>query len=319
MTSILVTGPSGFIGQALSDRLETDGYSVVRAVRQGNPLGEFIVGNIGPETEWLHALQGCQAVVHLAARVHVMHDSAMDPLTEFRIVNTDGTLNLARQAAQAGVQRFIFLSSAKVNGEEGTFTEKDPPAPKDAYAISKWEAEQGLHQIMAETGMEVVILRPPLVYGPRVRANFLRLIRLIDRGFPLPLGAVDNHRSLLYLGNLIDAIVACLRHPAAAGKTYLVSDGKAVSTPELIRHLAQALGCRARLWSMPVGVLHFTGRLVGKSKEIDRLLGSLMLDSGAIEYDLDWQPPFSMQNGLTATAAWFREKQNCKLDDEKAV
>jgi UDP-glucose 4-epimerase len=262
-----------------------------------------VIGDINSVTDWAAALAGCDAVVHLAARVHVMHDTAEDPLALYRATNTDATLNLARQAAQAGVKRFVFVSTIKVNGEgrDAPYRETDAAAPGDAYAISKWEAEQGLQRIAQETGLEVVILRPPLVYGPGVKANFRRLLDTVARGRPLPLGAIHNKRSLLYLGNFVDAIRACIEHPAAAGQTFLLDDGRPVSTPELIRAVARAMGKPARLLPVPVGVLEFTGALLGKRAAVARLTGSLHVDSSAIRSRLDWTPPYSMEAGLAAT------------------
>jgi UDP-glucose 4-epimerase len=262
-----------------------------------------VVGEIGANTGWQRAVDGCDAVVHLAARVHVMRDSAADPLAAFRAVNVDGTLNLARQAAAAGVKRFVFLSSIKVNGEgsEVPYLESDSPAPLDPYAISKWEAEQGLREIAAQTGMEVVILRPPLVYGPGVKANFARLIRAVERGWPLPLGAIDNRRSLLFLGNLVDAIRLCLEHPAAANRTYLLSDGEDVSSAELVRRLAKAMGKPARLLPVPAWAFGLAGRLLGRRQEVARLLGSLTVDSSAIRRELGWVPPYTLDQGLALT------------------
>ncbi len=223
----------------------------------------------------------------------------------YRATNTEATLNLARQAAQAGVKRFVFISSIKVNGEgrDAPYRETDAAAPEDAYAISKWEAEQGLRQIARETGLEVVILRPPLVYGPGVKANFQRLLQMVRRGWPLPLGAIHNRRSLLYLGNFVDAIRLCVEHPAAAGQTFLLDDGEPVSTPELIRAVARAMGRPARLLAVPVGVLEFAGALLGKRAAVARLTGSLWVDSSAIRSRLGWTPPFSMEAGLAATVA----------------
>jgi len=257
------------------------------------------------QTDWHPALAGCDAVVHLAARVHLMHDTAQDPLALYRATNTEATLNLARQAARAGVKRFVFVSSIKVNGEgrDTPYRETDVAAPEDAYAISKWEAEQGLQRIAQETGLEIVILRPPLVYGPGVKANFLRLMQTVQRGWPLPLGAIRNRRSLLYLGNFVDAIRLCVEHPAAAGQTFLLDDGEPVSTPELIRALARAMGRPARLLAVPVGVLEWSGALLGRRAAVARLTGSLCVDSSAIRSRLGWVPPFTMEAGLAATVA----------------
>jgi nucleoside-diphosphate-sugar epimerase len=309
---VLVTGANGFVGRELDGELLRRGYLVRGALRQfgsGASLVDgaepVVVGTINAATDWKAALAGCDVVVHLAARVHVMHDKASDPLAEFREVNTEATLNLARQAAQAGVRRFIFISTIKVNGEgrDEPYREADAPAPLDAYAISKWEAEQGLQRIAQETGLEVVILRPPLLYGPGVKANFLRLLRVVARGWPLPFGAVRNRRSLLYLGNFVDAIRLCVEHPGAAGQTFLLDDGKPVSTPDVARALARAMNRPARLLAVPVGVLQFVGTLLGKRAEVARLAGSLYVDSSAIRSRLGWKPPFSMEEGLAATVA----------------
>jgi nucleoside-diphosphate-sugar epimerase len=309
---VLVTGANGFVGRELDGELLRRGYLVRGALRQfgsGASLVDgaepVVVGTINAATDWKAALAGCDVVVHLAARVHVMHDKASDPLAEFREVNTEATLNLARQAAQAGVRRFVFISTIKVNGEgrDEPYREADAPAPLDAYAISKWEAEQGLQRIAQETGLEVVILRPPLLYGPGVKANFQRLIQAVARGWPLPFGAVRNRRSLLYLGNFVDAIRLCVEHPGAAGQTFLLDDGEPVSTPDVARALARAMNRPARLLAVPVGVLQFVGTLLGKRAEVARLAGSLYVDSSAIRSRLGWKPPFSMEEGLAATVA----------------
>ena len=307
---VLVTGANGFVGTALSARLAASGFEVVPAVRckSGVPLA-VVVGNLDASTDWRSALSGCDAVAHLAARVHVMNDTAQNPLALYRETNTEATLNLARQAAQAGVKRFVFISTIKVNGEGRAepYRENDLPAPEDAYAISKWEAEQGLWLIARETGMEVVILRPPLVYGPGVKANFLRLMQTVQKGWPLPLGAIHNRRSLLYLGNFVDAIRVCVEHPAAAGQTFLLDDGEAVSTPELIRAVGQAMGRPARLLAVPVGVLELAGGLIGKRAAVARLTGSLFVDSSLIRSRLGWTPPYTLHQGLAATVAdWQR-------------
>lgn len=309
---VCVTGASGFVGQALCAELLRHGHAVRCALRQrgGRPAlpqgGETVVVNtIDAATDWSAALGGCSAVVHLAARVHVMDDKASDPLAEFRKVNTEGTLNLARQAAQAGVKRFVFVSTIKVNGEgqDAPYRETDLAAPEDAYAISKWEAEQGLQQIAQETGLEIVILRPPLVYGPGVKANFLRLMEMVQRAWPLPLGAIRNRRSLLYLGNFVDAMRVCIEHTDAAGQTFLLDDGEPLSTPDLIRALARAMGRPARLPAVPVGVLELAGALLGKRAAVARLVGSLYVDSSLIRSRLGWTPPFTMAAGLAATVA----------------
>lgn len=303
---VLVTGANGFVGKALCAHLAEHGYSVRRAARSPHGASdETVVGLLNRDTDWAPTLAGCEAVVHLAARVHVMHDTAADPLALYRATNTEATLNLARQAAQMGVKHFVFVSSIKVNGEgrDEPYRETDTPAPEDAYAISKWEAEQGLQRIAQETGLKVIVLRPPLVYGPGVKANFARLLRTVARGLPLPLGAIRNRRSLLYLGNFVDAIRICLEHPAALGQTFLLDDGQPVSTPELVRAVAHAMGRPARLLTIPVAVLKFSGTLLGKRAAVDRLTGSLWLNSSLIRTRLGWTPPYSMETGLAATVA----------------
>lgn len=312
MTSTLVTGASGFVGRALVAELLARGIRTREAVRRAitlHPGADCVaVGEVDNRTDWHGALTDVRLVVHLAARAHVMHESAADPLAAFRAINTEGTLNLARQAAEAGVCRFVFVSTIKVNGEgrNTPYTEFDLASPQDPYAISKWEAEQGLRDIAARTGMEVVILRPPLVYGPGVGGNFLRLMRAVDKGWPLPLGAVDNRRSLIYLGNLVDAIIACLTHPEAANKTFLLSDDEDVSTPELVCRLAAALHRPARLIPVPPALLRIAGTVSGRRQAMDRLLGSLTIDGGANWSKLSWSPTISMETGLAETAAWYR-------------
>jgi nucleoside-diphosphate-sugar epimerase len=311
--SVLVSGANGFVGRVLASTLTRRGYAAyfaVRAANSRNQGNERVIGAISGSTDWSAALRNVDVVIHLAARVHVMDDVSIDPLAEFRKVNVQGTENLARQAAKAGVKRFVFVSSIKVNGEQTVsgqkFSEDNVPAPSDAYGISKWEAEQALHQISRETGLEVVILRLPLVYGPGVKGNFIQMMKAVSAGIPLPLASVRNSRSLVYLGNLVDALIACATHPAAAGQTYLISDGEDVSTPELLRRLAGALGVPARLFPFPPSLLKFAGMLTGKSAQVDRLLGSLQVDSSKIRQELGWQPPFSMAQGLKATAEWYR-------------
>ena len=317
--TVLVTGANGFIGSTLCIDLARRGYAVRTAVRElsraiGLPGEMVLIADIGAVADWSSALAGVDSVVHLAARVHVMQDSAADPLTEFRKINVEGTLNLAQQAAEAEVRRFIFVSSIKVNGE-GTplgqpFTEEDSPNPQDAYAQSKWEEEQTLMKVSRETGLEIVILRLPLVYGSEVKANFLRLMQWVAWGVPLPLGAARNQRSLVYLGNLVSAIDACLTHPSASNQTYLVSDGEDLSTTELIRRIAQALGRSARLFSFPPFLLRMVGRLTGKTEKVDRLLNSLVIDSSKIFRELNWTPPYSVEQGLAETAKWFLDQGN---------
>jgi len=308
--TILVTGANGFVGEALCAALAAAGYDVRMAVRTPQPglPGAMAVGDIGPATDWRAALVGMGAVVHLAARTHVLRETAADPLAEYRRINVSGTEHLARSAAAQGVRRFVFLSSVKVNGESTTarpFTEDDAPRPGDAYGASKLEAEQVLARVAAATGLEVAVLRPPLVYGPGVKGNFLRLMQLVARGTPLPLGAIRNRRSLIYVGNLADAIVAAIRAPRAAGATYLVADGEDVSTPELVRGLAQALGVTARLPAFPLAALDFIAAIAGKRAELARLAGSLQVDGSRIRRELRWQPRYTLAQGLAETARWY--------------
>ena len=289
---------------------------VVAAIRRGTavlPAGvsPMVVGELHADTPWDASLRGVTGVIHLAARVHVTDDRAQDPLDEFRRVNVEGTAGIARRAAEAGVKRFVFVSSVKVHGEQRDtpYTERDEPAPADAYGQSKWEAEQALRAIERETGMEVAVIRPPLVYGPGVRANFLRLLEAVHRRTPLPLGLVRNRRSLVFVGNLADALARCLTHSNAAGRTFVISDGEDVSTTALIRLLADAMHLRAILLPVPVGILRLTGRLTGKADAITRLVGSLNVDSRAIREHLEWRPPFSLRDGLAATVADFMESR----------
>ncbi len=314
--SVLVTGAAGFVGQALVAALQAQHRDLRRALRHpapGTGSKDVFVGDIGPDTEWRQALQGIDCVVHLAARTHVLDEHDIDPLPVYRHINVDATRRLAQQAAAAGVRRFVFLSSIKVNGESTDtrpFTRDDTPQPLDAYGISKHEAEAALRQIGAETSMEIVILRPPLVYGPGVKGNFLRLLQAVARGTPLPLASINNQRSLVYIGNLVDAIIACIDAPAAAGKTFLVSDGEDISTPTLIRKLAAALGKAPRLLPCPPALLHCGAALLGKRAAAMRLTGSLAVDSSALRQELGWQPRYSLDQGLNATAQWSHPGQN---------
>jgi nucleoside-diphosphate-sugar epimerase len=314
---ILVTGATGFVGKAVVQRLlaEDESRCVVVAVRRDDQqwperVLPRVTGDLEPDTDWSVALGGISLVVHSAARVHVMQEAGADPLEEFRQVNVQGTLNLARQAAAASVRRFVFVSSIKVNGEATQlgrpFTADDAPAPLDAYGVSKMEAEQGLREIARQTGMEVVIIRPPLAYGPGVKANFAAMMRWLKRGVPLPLGTIHNQRSLVALDNLVDLIVTCITHPAAANQTFLVSDGEDVSTTELLRCMGQALGCPARLISVPVSWLKLASAMVGKRDVAQRLCGSLQVDISKTRRLLGWTPPLSLDEGLKKAAEGLR-------------
>lgn len=305
---VLVTGATGFVGRALVRRLSASpDYGVVAATRRGSELPEgvasFRIDDVGSDTDWSAPLAGCDVVVHLAARVHQTAESADSALDLYREVNTYGTVTLARQAADLGVRRFVFVSTIKVNGEETVpdrpFTADDPPAPLDPYGRSKAEAEAALLELAATSGMDVVIVRPPLVYGPGARANFLALTQWLARGVPLPLGAVrDNRRTLLALDNLIDLIERCIDHSAAANQIFLAGDGEDLSTAELLRRTAEAMQVRARLVNVPVSVLRAGGTILGRSAMVQRLCGSLQADISKTRRALDWQPPVGVDEGL---------------------
>ncbi|MCW9036155.1 MAG: SDR family oxidoreductase [Rhodospirillales bacterium] len=307
MGRVLVTGANGFVGRALCPHLEKQGWEVVKATRQSME-GAVAVGEIGPETDWGQALENVDAVVHLAARVHVMNDTVADPLEAFRQVNTRGTKHLAQSAAKAGVKRLVFLSSIKVNGEETfghPFDEAMWANPLDAYGQSKWEAEQALWEVVESTTLQGVVIRPPLVYGPGVKGNFETLLRIAHKGIPLPFAAVKNARSLVYVGNLVGGISKALEGEAASGQTFMISDGEDLSTAELIDRSAKALGHKSKLFPFPIFLLKLAGILTGKSAMIARLTGSLQVNSAKIRDLLQWQPPFSVEKGLKETADWF--------------
>ncbi|MCG6574683.1 SDR family oxidoreductase [Pseudomonas sp. AF32] len=316
--SILMTGASGFVGGALLERLQAEPEKSVIAVVRGDkrlpaPVNTVRIEAFSPQTEWLSHLTNVDTVIHCAARVHVMNDKEADPLAAFRQVNVVGTLNFARQAAQAGVRRFIFISSIKVNGE-GTspgrpYHADDLPAPADPYGVSKQEAEEGLRQLAQATGMEVVIIRPVLVYGPGVKANFLSMMRWLDKGVPLPFGAIENRRSLVSIDNLVDLIVTCIDHPAAANQTFLVSDGEDLSTTALLSRMARALGKSARLIPVPSWMLERGAGLLGKKALSQRLCGSLQVDIEKTRTLLNWIPPVSVDDALARTARHFRMNQ----------
>jgi nucleoside-diphosphate-sugar epimerase len=302
---VLVSGANGFVGRALCSHLSSNGNTVAPLVRRPCGIeGEHIVSE---EFSWTQALKSCYSVVHLAGRVHVLQDRERDSLRAFRAANVDTTLELANRAFDAGVRRFVFVSTAKVNGEEtileGSFRPDDVPALKDPYAISKWEAEQALRKIASETGMEVVIIRPPLVYGPGVKANFQLMMRWLARGVPLPLAAaIENRRSLVALDNLVDLIVTCLNHPAAANQTFMVSDGEDLSTADLLRRMGEAQGTPARLFYMPLTALKLGATLIGKKIIYQRLCGSLQVDIDKTRRLLNWTPPVSVDEGLRRAA-----------------
>lgn len=306
--TILLTGATGFVGKAVMKTLQLSGHSVISAVRQSTKsTNERAIGNLDGATNWSHALFGCDTVIHLAARAHIMSDDASDPLAAYRSTNTSGTINFAHQAAAAGVKRFIFVSSIKVNGEQtllgSRFTEDDEPAPQDPYGLSKYEAELGLKQLAESADMEVVIIRPPLVYGPGVKANFAALMAAAQSGWPLPLGNLHNQRSLVALENLVDFILTCVYHPAAANQTFLVSDDQDLSTSELVRKLRLAAGMSPRLWSAPLWILQAAAGLLGHGKTIHRLNSNLQVDITKARDLLGWVPPLSVDDGLRRAMA----------------
>lgn len=313
---VLVTGASGLVGEALVFRLLLDKrltpIAAVRGATRLLGLCKLVPFDLtrDPVTP---SLEHVEVVVHAAARVHVMNDVVTDALAAFRKVNVDGTVRLARMAAEAGVKRFVFVSSIKVNGEnsppDSPFTADDIPSPNDSYGISKLEAEQALKQVGRETGMEIVIVRPPLVYGPRVKANFLKMLEWLDKGVPLPLGSIDNRRSLASVTNLVDLLVTCIDHPAAANQTFLVSDGGAISTTRLLESLSGALGKKSRLLPVPAWILVLVASIARKQDVAKRVIGSLEVDISKNLDLLGWTPPASLQAGLRKTAAYYLEQK----------
>lgn len=315
---ILVTGATGFVGNALCATLVK--YSPLRiSVRDKSRIKhleniDIVESSLSPDEDWINGLSGISVVIHCAGRVHIMQETSADPLFEFRQVNVGGTLRLARQASEAGVRRFIFLSSIKVNGECSDlghpFTADQIPAPGDSYGVSKHEAEMGLRALAKETGMEVVIIRSPLIYGPGVKANFLSMMSWLQRGIPLPLGGVTkNRRSFVFLDNLVDMIITCINHPAAANQTFLVSDGEDLSTAELLVLMSLALRRPSKLVSVPIVLIAFGARLIGRFDIFQRLCGSLQVDIKKNKELLGWTPPVSVDEGLRQTAVHFLKNQ----------
>ena len=316
---VLVTGATGFVGRACVDAFLRAGHRVRRVLRSACPpvdgVEDIVVGDLVDVVDWSTAMRGVDAVVHLAARVHVMRETVADPGAVFRRINVDVTRRLADAAAQSGVRRFVFVSSVKVQGEHSPgrpFTEDDPPAPEDPYGASKRDAEAVLADIAATTRLEVVVLRPPLVYGPGVGGNLHVLLRAVARGLPLPLGAVRNRRSLVFVGNLADAIVRCVESPAAAGRTFLVDDGEPRSTAQLVSDLARASGRAPRMLSVPPALLGRVAGWLGQGDAAGRLLNDFEIDSGALRRTLGWTPPFSYSEGIDATGRWFRASRAAK-------
>lgn len=316
---ILVTGATGFIGRALRLNLLRAGYEVRGTIRNPSktPLQErshpgglnwVVLHDQSTAAELQQVLKGVHVVIHLAARVHVMAGHESDRRHEFTRINADWTERLARAAGAQGVRRFVYMSSIKVHGEKSSapFTEEDSPSPQDPYGVSKWEAERGLAMVSSQTSLEIVVIRSPLVYGPGVGGNFLQLLKIVQKGIPLPFALVENRRSLIYQGNLVDALIRSVEDDRAAGRTYLVSDGEDLSTPDLIRRLGAALGLRARLWPLPIPILRRLGQVVGKQMVVERLVESLQVNPSKIRQELDWHPPFCVDQGLAETAGWFR-------------
>ncbi|MFH6597897.1 UDP-glucose 4-epimerase family protein [Ectopseudomonas khazarica] len=312
---VLLTGASGFVGRAVQARLLADGLHRLRCAQRKAPVVPLagveycLAPSLEAEADWSQALADVDAVIHCAARVHVMHEQAADPLAEFRRANVEGTLRLAQQAVAAGVRRFVFVSSIKVNGEQTlpgqAYRADDVSDATDPYGISKREAEDELLALAAETGLEVVIVRPPLIYGPGVKANFLSMMRWLQRGVPLPFGAIGNRRSLVALDNLVDLLVVCLTHPAASGQRFLVCDGEDLSTTELLRRLSAALGRSARLLPVPQALIEWAAILLGRRQLNQRLCGSLQINMDKTRERLGWAPPLSVDQALAKTAAHY--------------
>ena len=313
MLNIMITGANGFVGRRLLTYLDATGHKTRAVVRRPSvtvdvPGDSTVVGAIDADTDWQKAVAGVDVVVHLAARVHVMRETEADPLEAFRRVNLEGTVALANAAVKAGVKRLIYISSIKVNGEATygqPFTPQQAVDPQEPYARSKWEAEQALQKISKESGLEVVIIRPPLVYGPGVKANFLSLLKLANKGVPLPLGGIKNRRTMVALENLVDLIKACCEHPAAAGQVFLAADDESVSTGELVGRIYHALGRPSRVFYFPPALLALLARLVHKQAIWHRLAGSLEVDNSDAKAVLGWQPVVSMDEQLQRVAEWF--------------
>jgi len=316
---VLVTGANGFVGQALCKGLIKQGFDVLGAVRNDNVNLDFlttkvIIGDINNQTNWAEVLINVDFIIHLAARVHIMNEVALDPIDIYRKINVEGTLNLAKQASKIGVKRFIYLSSIKVNGEITLpgipFTENDKHIPIDPYALSKYEAERNLLQLAKETDLEVVIIRPPLVYGPKVKANFLRMVKWLYKGVPLPFGAIHNKRSLIALDNLVDFIITCVKHPSAVNEVFLVSDSDDISTTELLNRVAISLGKKSRLLPVNQQVLELCLKLVGKRSLAQRLCSSLQVDISKAKKILNWTPPVSMNYELNKISQQFSDSKS---------
>ena len=314
--SIFLTGSSGFIGSALSKKLLSDNF-IVYTKMHSNRFSDCVI-NLTSDSEpeqakpLSDALKNCQVFFHLAARAHILKETESDPLSVFRQANVNETLRFAQIAADAGVKRFVFLSSIGVNGlysSDKPFTESDTTNPHNPYTTSKFEAEELLRKLEQKSNMEVVIIRSPIVYGPKLKANFLNLFKIVDMGLPLPFGSIQNRRSIIYVGNLVDALIRCATHPAAAGQTFIVSDNEVVSTPQLVRAIGRAIRRPSLIFPLPLPIMQVCAGLVGKSSVIDRLTQSLEVNSSKMRRELGWEPPYTMQQGLEATAEWFAESK----------
>ncbi|KAE9636503.1 UDP-glucose 4-epimerase family protein [Aeromonas veronii] len=308
---VILTGASGFVGRHIKNTMPREKLILVGR-RNLDEEYTFFSSDLDENSQYDSIMKDVSCIIHCAARAHVMNEGNDNPYCLYHKINVDGTLNLARQAAVNGVKRFIYISSIKVNGEStrvnSPFTEKNIPAPEDAYGISKLAAETGLRELSIETNMEVVIIRPPLVYGPGVKANFSAMMNLASKNLPLPLGAINNKRSMVALDNLVDLIVTCIDHPKAANKTFLVSDDHDVSTTELLEMMVRAIGKTPRLLPVPMEWLKFAGKLIGKQAVIERLCGNLQVDISYTKEILGWQPPISMEEGIKRC---FTEEQLC--------
>jgi nucleoside-diphosphate-sugar epimerase len=313
--SVVVSGANGFVGRAVSSAVIGRGGSVIGLVRRPQTAVEGVQEWVLDKPDFADIEERwprdhrCDAVIHLAARVHMMHDAAADPLSAYRETNVAGTVRIAKAAHAAGVRRFVFVSSIKAVGDTDPgrpLCESDEPVPTDPYGISKLEAERALFAYSRRTGLEIAIVRPPLVYGPGVRANFLQLMRAIAIGVPLPLGSIAARRSLVFVDNLASVLIQCATDPRAAGETFHVTDGRDLSVTDLANMLTTQLKAPRRLMPVPASWLRFTGRLTGRSAQVERLIGDLRLDSAHVRQLLGWHPPYTVEQGLSATAAWYR-------------
>jgi nucleoside-diphosphate-sugar epimerase len=307
MRKLLITGGNGFIGKAICENLKSLNYLVKITSRKNikindNRITSYNIGEIDKQTKWINVLDDIDCVIHCAAKTHFVNNIKKSSLFSYKKVNIEGTVNLAEKAAACGVKRFIFLSSIKVNGEKTLksriFKHNDIPKPEDAYGISKWEAEKALWKISKKTGLEIVIIRAPLVYGSGVKGNLNRLINLVKLGIPLPFSQINNRRSLIGIDNLVDIIIQCIDNPKVVGKTFLVSDGKDLSTPELINLIALSMGKKANLFPLPIFILKFLGLIFGRREEISRLIGSLKIDNSHLKKVLNWAPLVSAEDGI---------------------